>query len=1020
MSSQQAQDVELKSLSPTSSFPLQPLHQKTPQAGSAVNVPPVPAFPVTTFGPPTNKGPRTHSNTSSAPSPLQPESSSQPEGSQTPLIDGSESAHSSSLPHPAPPPSSSLNFSTLLNTLMKPAQFPLLRSSPAVGTGSYGALPITGGGESSYAGSSLSTSTTSGEHDGKDSDQENEGRGLLEDPAIKSRSKRKANTTSAASAHGPVSEGKNVVTGFHGIDGAEEEEGATVESDGEDEEDENDPIDNSPYPEVRASVPATDDLSLSINTPRMWALSILFSLIGSSTNLFFSLRYPSISITPVIALLLAHPLGKIWDQLFPEPDASAWDGEKGKLGKLRLWLGQGRWNRKEHCCVYISSNVSFGFAFATDVIVEQTKFYKQDLGIWYQILLTLSTQFLGYTFAGLTRQWLVYPGGMIWPGTLMSTAMFTTLHGEENKPANGWKISRWKFFIVVFIAAFTWYFIPGLLMPALSYFNVVTWFAPKSVVVANLFGVASGLGMFPLTFDWAQISYIGSPLMTPFWAAANVIAGLIIVIWITAPVLYYSNAWYSGFMPILSSVVFDNTGNAYDVTKVLTADYKFDEAAYKEYSRLFMSITYVLSYGLQFAALTALVTHTFCWHGKDIWRQWGRVRREYNATRNASSSSNTSGVYAPIPEPRSHSSRRTRRRRSSLSEQEWDEVMDREDVHMRLMRRYEEAPTSWYLITFVTMTAVGMFVVEYYPIYLPWYGLLLALGVCTVFFIPIGIVMAITNQQSSLFLVCQLICGTLFPGLPVANMVFVTYGYITSTQGLKFASDLKLGHYMKIPPRLLFSVQMVATLVSSLTQIGVLNWMFRNISGICTPEAMHGFTCPIARVHFNGSILWGVIGPQRFFGATELYRPLVWAFVIGAVAPPMLWAVWKWTGGRKGNWAWLRKVSLPVAFGSLSWIPPATGLNFSAWAVVCFIFNDYLRRRANAWWGKYTMTLSAALDASLAFGLVVIFFGFVYPGWMEGFKWWGTEIYKGGCDWQACSFLDPKSENGGKFGPKAW
>lgn len=129
---------------------------------------------------------------------------------------------------------------------MKPAQFPLLRSSPAVGTGSYGALPITGGGESSYAGSSLSTSTTSGEHDGKDSDQENEGRGLLEDPAIKSRSKRKANTTSAASAHGPVSEGKNVVTGFHGIDGAEEEEGATVESDGEDEEDENDPIDNSP------------------------------------------------------------------------------------------------------------------------------------------------------------------------------------------------------------------------------------------------------------------------------------------------------------------------------------------------------------------------------------------------------------------------------------------------------------------------------------------------------------------------------------------------------------------------------------------------------------------------------------------------------------------------------------------------------------------------------------------------------------------------------------------------------
>lgn len=81
------------------------------------------------------------------------------------------------------------------------------------------------------------------------------------------------------------------------------------------------------------------------------------------------------------------------------------------------------------------------------MIVEQTHFYHQDLGVIYQVLLTLSTQILGYTFAGLTRQWLVRPSSMIWPGTLMSTAMFTTLHGEENKPADGWKVSRWRFFV---------------------------------------------------------------------------------------------------------------------------------------------------------------------------------------------------------------------------------------------------------------------------------------------------------------------------------------------------------------------------------------------------------------------------------------------------------------------------------------------------------------------------------------------------------------------------------------------
>lgn len=121
-----------------------------------------------------------------------------------------------------------------------------------------------------------------------------------------------------------------------------------------------------------------------------------------------------------------------------------------------------------------------------EVIVEQSKFYHQNPSIVYQLLLTISTQVLGYSFAGLTRRYLVRPPSMIWPGTLMSTSMFTTMHSFENKPADGWKISRWKFFLFVWSGAFAWYFLPGLLMSALSYFSVITWFAPKNVVVANL------------------------------------------------------------------------------------------------------------------------------------------------------------------------------------------------------------------------------------------------------------------------------------------------------------------------------------------------------------------------------------------------------------------------------------------------------------------------------------------------------------------------------------------------------
>lgn len=790
---------------------------------------------------------------------------------------------------------------------------------------------------------------------------------------------------------------------------------------------------NSPNEVVRASVSPIDDTTLSINTPRMWCLSILFSILGSSTNLFFSLRYPSVAITPVIALLLVHPLGHLWDYLLKrpyDPEEEFTDGVRTAVSShshagghdqkkfptsLRLWLAQGRWNEKEHTCVYVSSNVAFGFAFATDVIVEQTQFYNQEAPIVYQLLLTISTQILGYGFAGMARRFLVRPSGMIWPGTLMSAAMFSTLHKQENKPANGWTISRWKFFYIVWTCASLFYFLPGLLMPALSYFNVITWFAPKSVVLANLFGVSSGLGLFPMTFDWAQITYVGSPLLVPFWAAMNVIGGLAIVMWIIAPLFYYSNVLYASYMPILSAAVFDNTGKVYEVSKILTPNFLFDREAYSNYSRVFLPVTYMLSYGVQFAGLAALLTHTLCWHGQDIWRTWKKSLVEAREQGKEGGYQHVSGsadhLPAGVTQPQGAS--RVSSSGSYIGSSHIEGLMSHEDIHSRLMKRYKDAPISWYLLTFVSMAAIGIFVVEYYPVHLPWYGLLLALAIGAIFFIPNGIIMAITNQHSSIYLICQLICGVAFPGRPIANMVFVTYGYISSAQGIKFASDLKLGHYMKIPPRIMFLVQIVATLVSSVTQIGVLNWMFANVKGLCTPEAVNGFTCPIARVHFNGSILWGVVGPGEFFGSSAIYRSLVWCFPLGALLPIPLWLY-----SRHKKHSLIRKVNLPVIFGAMGWIPPATGLNFSVWALVCFLFNYLIKRRANAWWGKYTMTLSAALDSGLAFGIVIVFFVFIYPGWMKDFSWWGTEVYKQGCDWQACSYRTVKE--GEHFGPESW
>lgn len=150
---------------------------------------------------------------------------------------------------------------------------------------------------------------------------------------------------------------------------------------------------------------------------------------------------------------------------------------------------------------------------------------------------------------------------------------------------------------------------------------------------------------------------------------------------------------------MLSSSVFDNTGKPYEVQRILTPDFLFDEEAYKKYSSVYLPITYALSYAVQFAALSALVTHTICWYGKDIWNQSKMAWSEWQQGREVK--------YQPIPNG-DHDSQTPLPSQTPVPET----TMGGEDVHCRLMRRYEDAPLMWYLMTFIAMLAISIFVVE--------------------------------------------------------------------------------------------------------------------------------------------------------------------------------------------------------------------------------------------------------------------------------------------------------------------
>lgn len=226
---------------------------------------------------------------------------------------------------------------------------------------------------------------------------------------------------------------------------------------------------------------------------------------------------------------------------------------------------------------------------------------------------------------------------------------------------------------------------------------------------------------------------------------------------------------------------------------------------------------------------------------------------------------------------------------------------------------------------------------------------------------------------------------------------------------------MKLGHYLKIAPRTLFFAQGSATILGALTQTGVTLWMLGNVNGICDADQPNGFTCPNGRTVFSSSIIWGAIGPARIYSVGKIYSGLLHFFWIGALMPIITWGIWKYWKNKDGSRRdWLRLIHWPLIFVGTYNVPPATGINYSSWALVNIIFNKWIKGKYFAWWSKYNYVLAAALDTGLALSAIVIFFCITYPGAVFP-DWWGNTVYLNTADGLGTPWLQlPES---GVFGP---
>jgi len=284
----------------------------------------------------------------------------------------------------------------------------------------------------------------------------------------------------------------------------------------------------SPYAEVRAVVLPYDDPEEPCETFRAYALGVFWVCVVTAVNTcesalpfsasplilaVFNPRQPGISIPGSVVQLLLVPMGRAMAFILP-----AWSFD---YRGTRYTLNPGPWSSKEQlfATIFFWGATSIGNFTGLLVMRLPIFFDQQWAGFGFAIVLALANQVYGIGMAGILRRLTVYPTEAVWPSTLPTLALNRTLINSDNKreTINGWKISRYRCFLIASAVFLVYYWLPNQFFQALRLFNWMTWISPNNVNLAVITGSYGGMGFNPFS-SWDPNASGSATMNSPFFA----------------------------------------------------------------------------------------------------------------------------------------------------------------------------------------------------------------------------------------------------------------------------------------------------------------------------------------------------------------------------------------------------------------------------------------------------------------------------------------------------------------------
>lgn len=138
----------------------------------------------------------------------------------------------------------------------------------------------------------------------------------------------------------------------------------------------------------------------------------------------------------------------------------------------------------------------------------------------------------------------------------------------------------------------------------------------------------------------------------------------------------------------------------------------------------------------------------------------------------------------------------------------------------------------------------------------------------------------------------KMVGGAIAPGRPVANLYFSMWSHDVISQSVGLAGDLKIGQYLKIPPRVMFLTQVWGTILgAAINYVVMVSIVNAQRTILIDPNGTNVWSGQVVQLLNTDAITWSLA--KELYGPGGRYFIVPLSLLIGVVPTVIQWFVAK-------------------------------------------------------------------------------------------------------------------------------